>query len=77
MPVDWGLARDYAARDVDLEETPVTEAEWLAAADSWPMLQFLFGSVSDRKLRLFEDTAVREGAARLERSARHVAPARG
>jgi uncharacterized protein (TIGR03067 family) len=27
--MDWGLARDYAARDVHTEETPVTEGEWL------------------------------------------------
>jgi hypothetical protein len=25
MPMDWGLARDYAARDVHPEETRVTE----------------------------------------------------
>jgi hypothetical protein len=37
MPMDWGLARDYAARDVSTEEAPVTEAEWLAAADPRPM----------------------------------------
>jgi hypothetical protein len=28
MPMDWGLAQDYAARDVQAE-MPVTEAEWL------------------------------------------------
>jgi hypothetical protein len=26
MPMDWGLARDYAARDIHAEDTPVTEA---------------------------------------------------
>jgi hypothetical protein len=31
MPMDWGLARDYAARDVHTQEVPVTEAEWLGA----------------------------------------------
>jgi hypothetical protein len=31
----------------------VTEAEWLAATDPQPMLEFLRGRVSDRKLRLF------------------------
>jgi hypothetical protein len=41
MPIDWGLARDYAARDVRSEETPVTEVEWLAATDPRPMLEFL------------------------------------
>jgi hypothetical protein len=31
----------------------MTEAEWLAATDAMPMLQFLVGKASDRKLRLF------------------------
>jgi hypothetical protein len=31
----------------------VHEAEWLACADPTPMLKFLRGNVSDRKLRLF------------------------
>jgi hypothetical protein len=30
MPMDWGLARDYAARDGYPEEMRVTEAEWQA-----------------------------------------------
>jgi hypothetical protein len=33
MPMDWGLARDYAARDGHAEEMPVTETEWLAATE--------------------------------------------
>jgi hypothetical protein len=33
MPMDWGLARDYAARDLHPEEVPVTEAEWIAETD--------------------------------------------
>jgi hypothetical protein len=53
MPMDWGLARDYAARDVHRDEMSVTEPEWLAATDPEPMLKFLKGRVSERKLRLF------------------------
>jgi hypothetical protein len=53
MPMDWGLARDYAARDGQLGEMPMTEAEWLAATDPRPMLEYLWGKGNDRKLRLF------------------------
>jgi hypothetical protein len=67
MPMDWGLARDYAARDVHEEEISVTEAEWLAAIDPRPVLQCQLlprgretesllkrlCKASDRKLRLF------------------------
>jgi hypothetical protein len=41
MPMDWGLARDYAARDVYAEDVALTEAEWLAATDPGSMLNFL------------------------------------
>jgi hypothetical protein len=53
MPMDWGLARDYAARDVHGEETRVTEAEWLAETDPQAMLEFMCGKASERELRLF------------------------
>jgi hypothetical protein len=52
MPMDWGLARDYAARDVHLGETRVTEAEWLKASEPREMLEFIGSRASDRKLRL-------------------------
>ena len=29
------------------------EEEWLTCADPWPMVEFLRGKASDRKLRLF------------------------
>jgi hypothetical protein len=37
----------------------VTEADWLASTDPQPMLEFLRGKVSDRKLRLFGCGCVR------------------
>jgi hypothetical protein len=37
----------------------VTEAEWLACADPSPMLSYLAGKASDRKLRLFACACVR------------------
>jgi hypothetical protein len=37
----------------------MTEAEWLAAAEPGPMLEFLGGRASDRKLRLFNCACVR------------------
>jgi hypothetical protein len=38
---------------VQLGERPMTEQEWLECADSEPMLVFLRGKSTDRKLRLF------------------------
>src|SRR6516162_10753187 len=74
MPMDWGLARDYAARDVHVEEAPVTDAEWLAAADPEPMLELLEGKASNRKLRLFAAACCRHVWTRLvdDRSRRAV-----
>src|SRR5262245_4651573 len=37
----------------------MTEAEWLAATNPMPMLAFLEGKASDRKLRLFACACVR------------------
>ncbi len=37
----------------------MTEAEWLAATDPKPMLEFLKGKASDRKLRLFSVAVAR------------------
>jgi hypothetical protein len=52
MPMDCGLARDYAARDGCAEEMHVTEAEWLAATNPRPMLEFFRAKSTDRKLLL-------------------------
>jgi hypothetical protein len=41
--MDWGLARDYAARDVHAGEMSVTETEWLAATDREAIVDFLGG----------------------------------
>jgi hypothetical protein len=45
----------------------MTEAEWLAGSDPTPMLAFLRGTVSDRKLRLFAVTCC-QSACRLLQS---------
>ncbi len=37
----------------------MTEREWLACTDMYPMLHFLYGRASERKLRLFGCAAVR------------------
>jgi hypothetical protein len=62
MPMDWGLARDYAAWDVHTEETRVTEAQWLACAEPSDLDLYL-GEIgarpSERKLRLFGCACVR------------------
>jgi hypothetical protein len=54
MPMDWGLARDYAARDDDTEEALVTEAEWLATPHLYHKIDSLERQAgNDRRLRLF------------------------
>jgi hypothetical protein len=39
--------------EIDKKGNAMTEAEWAGAADPHPMLQYLRGQASDRKLRLF------------------------
>src|SRR5262249_24133628 len=65
---------------------PMTEAEWLACTDPWPMLEFVLGKASDRKLRLFacaccrhyapfgEDRKLQEAVALTERHADGMLP---
>src|SRR5262249_1193073 len=42
------------------EGRPMTESEWLTATDPTPMLAFLAGNASDRKLRLFAAACCRQ-----------------
>ena len=44
----------------------MTEAEWLAGSDQHPLLEFLRGKTSDRKLRLFACACVRRVWKRME-----------
>src|SRR6516165_5666864 len=75
MPMDWGLARDYAARDGYLEEMPVTEAEWLATTVPRRMLRFSRERVSDRELRLFAAACCRRIWPLLEEKSRRAVEA--
>jgi hypothetical protein len=50
----------------------MTEAEWLAATDPWPMLKFLRGKVSERKLRLFACACCRRNWHLLDGSSREA-----
>jgi hypothetical protein len=63
--MDWGLARDYAARDLEPEETHVTEAEWLACTDPIRMLDHLGAHCSRRNLQPFGAAGVRSLASVL------------
>jgi hypothetical protein len=45
--------------NIDREEIPMTESEWNACADPTPMLEFLRGKASARKLRLAACACVR------------------
>jgi len=50
----------------------VTEAEWLTCDDSVPMIDFLYGNVSDRKLRLFGCACCRRIWHIYDEAARHA-----
>jgi hypothetical protein len=60
MPMDWGLARDYSARDFHTEEAPVTEAEWLACTDFNLLWAGLAVRSTHRKRRLFAVACCRQ-----------------
>ena len=59
MPMDWGPARDYAARDVHAEEMAVTEAEWLVSTDPLLVLKCLDDGACRRRVPLFVATCCR------------------
>jgi hypothetical protein len=72
MPMDWGLARDYAARDARLEETHVTEAEWLADTDPRTLFLFRGSRRSGRKMRLLAVACCRRFFRLLSEEAREL-----
>jgi hypothetical protein len=72
MPMDWGLARDYAARDGYPEETPLTEAEWLAETDPRTLFLFRGSRQSGRKMRLLAVACCRRFACLLSEEAREL-----